>query len=306
VRKIPRSKRLLTVGVAAACIAAATVVVSLNPRGVENIADALRTIRGSDPAPPPAGPAVAGMGEDLPGVSMAALAGSPDAEPAAADTLPVAPPAPIDSGRVLESSTGRFSLPNAEETRKAEMEKAKMVQQPLPPVEKAPEPPAKPVREKGAPPAEIVRVEATATGFVDITVEPTAEILVDGRTRVVGGHLAMLEIPAGTHEISCRSEGYRDYLETVQIKRGELSRRFVTLERLAGTLAFETEAGTQIFVDGAFKGTVPLGSALDVPVGTHRIELKKAGFQTWTSAVYVPRDETVRLAISLVPLSAGE
>jgi hypothetical protein len=41
-------------------------------------------------------------------------------------------------------------------------------------------------------------------------------------------------------------------------------------------------------------------------VGTHRIELKKPGFQTWMSVVYVPQDETVRLAISLVPASDSE
>jgi hypothetical protein len=71
-------------------------------------------------------------------------------------------------------------------------------------------------------------------------------------------------------------------------------------------ISLETAAGAQIFVDGVFKGTVPLGSPLDVPVGTHRIEIKKPGFQIWTSAVYVPQDETVRLAISLVPVSVSE
>jgi hypothetical protein len=116
----------------------------------------------------------------------------------------------------------------------------------------------------------------------------------------------MLELSAGPHEIACRSEGYRDYLETVQIRRGELSRRTVTLVKLTGMLFVEAETGTRIFIDGALAGTVPLGAALAVPVGTHRIELVKSGYRTWVNAVYVPRDETVRLAISLAPLSASE
>ncbi|MFA4947055.1 MAG: serine/threonine-protein kinase [Candidatus Krumholzibacteriia bacterium] len=307
VRKSPRKQRLLSIGIAAACIASAAVIISLNPRGIANFVDTFRAIRESDPAPIPADPTLAGQGEELPGVSMAALAEPPPAEPAAAETAGVASEAPRDSGRILENSTGRFSLPNAEETRKAELEKAKLVQQPLLPVEKTVEPPEKPVMEKSAaPPAASARIEAPATGFVDITVEPMAEILIDGRRRVVGERLMMLELPAGMHEISCRSEGYRDYLETVQIKRGELSRRILSLEKLTGKISLETAAGTRIFVDGVFKGTVPLGSPLDVPVGTHRIELKKPGFQTWASAVYVPQDETVRLAISLVPVSGSE
>jgi serine/threonine-protein kinase len=306
-RKGPRRKRLLSIGIAAACVASAAVIISLNPRGIENLVAAYRAIRESDPALPPADPILAGQGEELPGVSMAAIAEPPQAEPAAADTMGVASETPYDSGRVLENSTRRFSLPNAEETRKAEMEKAKLVQQPLAPVEKAVAPPEKPVKEKSAAlPAASARIEAPATGFVDIAVEPTAEILIDGRRRVVGDRLAILELPAGTHEIACRSEGYRDYLETVQIRRGELSRRRITLEKLTGMLSLETAAGAQIFVDGVFKGTVPLGSPLNVPVGTHRVELKKSGFQTWASAVYVPPDETVRLAISLVPVSVSE
>ena len=305
-RKRPRKKRLLSIGIAAACIASAAVIVSLNPGGIRTIVGAFKVIRGSDPAPPPADPILAGQGEELPGVSMAALAEPAPAEPAALDTAGAPSEAPHDSGRVLENSTGRFSLPNAEETRKAEMEKAKLVQ-PLPPDEKGAAPPEKPVIEKtAAPPPASVRIEAPATGFIDIAVEPAAEILVDGRRRVVGDRLAMLGLPAGTHEIACRSEGYRDYLETVQIKQGELSRRVITLEKLTGMISFETAAGAQIFVDGTFKGTAPLGSPLGISVGTHRIELKKPGFQTWMSVVYVPQDETVRLAISLVPASDSE
>lgn len=306
-RNVPRKQRLFSLGIAAACIASAAVIVSLNPRGAENLVETLMAIRASDPAPPSATPIMAGQGEELPGVSMAALAEQPPTQPIADDTADVVPATPPDSGLVLESSTRHLSLPNAEETRKAELEKSKLVQQPLAPVEKAAEPPEKPAPEKSAaPPAASARIEAPATGFVDIAVEPAAEISIDGRRRVVGERLTMLELPAGTHEIACRSEGYRDYIETLQIKRGELSRRIVTLEKLTGMLSFETTTGARIFIDGAFRGTVPLGSPLDVPVGTHRIEIKRPGFQTWTSVVYVPRDEIVRLAISLVPESGSE
>jgi tRNA A-37 threonylcarbamoyl transferase component Bud32 len=307
-RRKPRKKRLLPLGIAATCIAAAALVVSLNPRAVGNLVETFRAIGAPDPAPPAADIMMAGQGEALPGISMAPLAETNRPETAVADTAAVdteaAVAAPRDSGLVLENSTRHLSLPNAEETRRAEMEKAKLVQQPLPPVEK---PAEKPLVEKIAPaPAASAPVEVPATGFVDIAVEPTAEILIDGRRRVIGNRLAMLELSAGPHEIACRSEGYRDYLETVQIRRGELSRRTITLVKLTGMLSVETETGARIFIDGALAGTVPLGAALAVPIGTHRIELVKPGYQTWVSAVFVPRDETVRLAISLVPLSDSE
>jgi tRNA A-37 threonylcarbamoyl transferase component Bud32 len=309
-RRKPRTRRLLPLGIAAACVAAAALVVSLNPRAVGSLVETFRAIGASDPAPPAADVMMAGQGEELPGISMASLAEAHRPETAVVDTE-AAVAAPRDSGLVLENSTRHLSLPNAEETRRAEMEKAKLVQQPLPPIEKPAEKPAEPPEtpavEKSAPePAASAPAPVPATGFVDIAVEPTAEIFIDGRRRVVGNRLAMLELSAGPHEIACRSEGYRDYLETVQIRRGELSRRTVTLVKLTGMLFVETETGTRIFIDGALAGTVPLGAALAVPVGTHRIELVKPGYRTWVNAVYVPRDETVRLAISLAPLSASE
>lgn len=116
----------------------------------------------------------------------------------------------------------------------------------------------------------------------------------------------MLELPVGTHELVCRREGHRNYVESVQIKRGELSRRRITLEEITGTLLLETPPGAQVFVDGVFKGTTPFSAPLALPAGTHRVDIKKAGFNAWTNAVFVPQDETVRLAISLVPISVSQ
>ncbi len=312
-RKLPSRKRLLFFGAAALCVAFAAAAVHMNPGGVARLAGAVRAIRASDPAAPPAAaPILAGQGEQIPGVSMTLLAEQPAAapatiEPAAVGTAAAAEETLPDSGLVLESSTARLSLPDAEETRKAELEKAKLLQQPLSPVEKPAEPPAPAAAEKtAAAHAAGPRDEAPATGFIDIVVDPAAEISIDGRRRTFAERLTMLELPTGSHEIACRSDGYRDYVETLQVKRGELSRRRIDLERLTGSLVFETAAGTRIFVDGTFKGTVPLAAPLDLPVGTHRIELKNPGFQAWSNTVYVPIDETVRLAISLVPLAASE
>jgi eukaryotic-like serine/threonine-protein kinase len=311
-RNFPSRKHLLWFGGAALCVVCAAAALRMNPGGAGRLVGALRAIGQSNPAPPAASPMLAGQGMELPGVSMTSLAEPPaprpaTTEPAAADTPATPPATPSDSGFVLESSTARLSLPNAEETRKAEMEKAKLAQQPLPPLEKSAEPPAPAAADKPASsPAAGPRSEEPAMGFIDIAVEPAAEISIDGRRRTFGERVSMIELPAGSHEIACRCEGYRDYVETVQVQRGELSRRRIELVRISGALLFETAAGTRIFVDGSFRGTVPLGAPLDLPVGTHRVELKNPGYQTWSNTVYVPADETVRLAISLAPLAASE
>jgi serine/threonine protein kinase/uncharacterized low-complexity protein len=117
VRKTPRKRRLLSLGVAAACIASAAVVISLNPRGVGNLVDSFRAIRQSDPTPPPADPILAGQGEELPGVSMAALAEPPPAEPAAAFFAPER--RRVEEGRAGEGQTGAAAAGTRRKSRRA-------------------------------------------------------------------------------------------------------------------------------------------------------------------------------------------
>ena len=306
-RKRSRRKNLLPVGLAAAGFAAAAILVAMNPRGIANLANTFRALRESNPVPPPREQIIAGQGEAFPGLTMSTLEEPSPGAPAASDTAAGPREAASDTGSVLENSTRNFTLPNAEAIRKAELEKARLVQEPALQYAKPVEPPAPAPKEKTpAPAAEPARNEAPAKGFIDIAVEPSAEISIDAQRRLFGDHLSMFELPAGMHEIACRSEGYRDYVEMVRIQRGELSRRRISLERLSGAILFETEPGAQVFVDGVYKGTIPLTAPLTVPAGTHRLELKKAGFHSWTSAVLVPQDETVRLAISLVAFSASE
>lgn len=164
---------------------------------------------------------------------------------------------------------------------------------------------------KGAPPVESSAPEDAAAdteeqptpalGYIEINCEPSAEILVDGRIQTVASRYGPVEIQAGRHEIACRKTDYTDYRETVVITRGELSRRRVILQQLTGELHFDTTPGSSIYVDGTFKGTTPVGAPIILPVGLYRVELRKAGFKTWKSEVFIPAKETLRLQIKLVP-----
>jgi serine/threonine protein kinase len=297
----PRRRSRVPLSLAAAGVAAAIAVIALNPHGISNIASALKAIRESHPVPPPSELVMAEQGEPMNGVSMTILDEPSPVAQTAPDTA--APPleAARDTGIILENSTGRLELPDAEAARKEALEKAQSIKDLDPPAAKPVEPPTVPAAQPEKP-----RDEAPAAGYLDVTVDPPADISIDGRFRTFGEHISMIELPVGTHELSCRAEGRRDYVEAVQIKRGELSRRRITLEQLAGTLLLETQGGTHVFIDGVFKGNVPLPAPLTLPVGTHRIDLKKAGFQDWANVIFVSQDETVRLSIALVPLSPSD
>lgn len=146
------------------------------------------------------------------------------------------------------------------------------------------------------------RKPVVSNGLIEIKVNPPADIIIDGRTRTFSSSLGPLELSIGAHEVLCRRDGYKDYRETIHIKKDELSRRNIILQRKTGRLQFNTIRDARIFIDGEFKGTTPLAAPLDIPTGKHEVELKKPGYKTWSSIVYIPENEDLVLTIALVAM----
>ena len=256
-----------------------------------------------DPAPPRHEAIPASIGEPLPGITMtpidepvpiAAESGaSAAAEVAPAADVPIPPGASADTADGAASDSGRDA--------------ARGVDIPFPvAVSSGENPPAAaplPAEPRPAPEPPEPRAE---TGFLDIAVEPVASIIVDGEPQTASGRISMLELPAGPHEIVCRRDGYRDYVETVRVAKGELSRRRVVLAEIVGSLVVKSESGARLFVDGAYRGELPLEQPVPLAPGPHRVELKKPGYRSWSAEVHVPDGEPLKLAIRLVPLSESQ
>jgi len=164
-------------------------------------------------------------------------------------------------------------------------------------------PPAEtPVKESTEPETSNKKSPAIAKGLIEITVDPTASIIIDGVERTFSSSLGPLELSRGPHELICRRDGYEEYRETIKIKKGELSRRNITLQKIMGQLVLNTQKGARVFIDGEYRGTTPLHGPIRLPAGKHEVEIKKAGFKTWSSIVFVPESEELVLNIALVPM----
>jgi len=166
-----------------------------------------------------------------------------------------------------------------------------------PPEGIAPEPEA---MEVSPPPVEEPE-PAPAVGIIDIHVQPEAEIFIDGRWRASADRFGPEELPAGAHEIRLSQAGYDEYREKLVIRKGEMSRRRIELQKKTGGLDFTTIAGASIFVGGELLGVTPLQRPLRLTAGKHLVDLKKHGYRTWTGEVEIPASETVTLKIDLIP-----
>ena len=143
---------------------------------------------------------------------------------------------------------------------------------------------------------------ARVTGFLEISIDPSAEIIIDGREKAFSSSLGPIELTSGRHELVCKREGYKDYREGIKIHTGELSKRNIILQKITGRIMFNTAAGARVFIDGAYKGVTPLQSPITLPAGAHSVELRKVGYKSWSNTVFVPENEDLTLTIHLVPM----
>jgi len=81
------------------------------------------------------------------------------------------------------------------------------------------------------PPNNPAPADQTASGTLDISVQPTdAEVLIDGQAS--GGSAPLLvDVSEGEHTIQVRKQGYVGYLTSVRIRRGETLPLNITLRR---------------------------------------------------------------------------
>ncbi len=260
-----RSRRLIPALLAAAAIAISTAVYILDPGTLDVLRIKFSAMRAPDPSPAPIEAHMLGSSD-----MFSTMPIDPVHEPVFADSTASALEIPGDTAVAARKPAATVTA--GVETNTTEQE---------------PEPPPPPPQ--------------PAVGYLDITVEPSAEVYIDGEKKTDGTHTGALELEAGIHSILCEKQGYREYSESITITKGEMSKRRIILQRVQGGVFFNTTPGAMIYINGAYKGLTPTGRPIMLPTGNFRIELKKAGYKTWSNDVYIPPDETIWLDIKLSP-----
>jgi hypothetical protein len=132
-------------------------------------------------------------------------------------------------------------------------------------------------------------------------VEKTSGVWVDGQyvgyLKELKGSKKVLLLP-GEHTITVRQNGYRDYVERVELKPGQKRVVHVQMEKgPTGAMPAETStvkitvnpSRAAVFVDGLFVGHVAefqgLGRGMLVAPGPHTIRIALPGYQTFETQI---------------------
>jgi len=151
-------------------------------------------------------------------------------------------------------------------------------------------------------------------------VEKTSGVWVDGQyvgyLKELKGSKQLLLLP-GEHLLTVRQDGYRDFVQKVQIDPREVTCVHVVMEKAASakypavtaTVKVDVKpARAAVFVDGLFVGHVGefegMGRGMLVAPGAHEIKIALPGYQTFETEVKPQANQTVEIKTDL-PRSEG-
>ena len=130
-----------------------------------------------------------------------------------------------------------------------------------------------------------------------------AEVSVAGTYR--GRTPVSVDVPAGaSHEVVVSLPGHRSWMRTVFAEPGRRTTLDAVLEPILARVTIDGEpADAELFVDGAARGRTP--QSLELTTAEHRIEVRKAGFQPFTTTVTPASGLERKIHYRLTPSDRG-
>src|SRR5690606_4694016 len=183
------------------------------------------------------------------------------------------------------------------------------------PVDGPPEREPEPVAERPPPapePAENppTRTSGTAsptTGTLVVTVQPWAQVLVDGREVGEGQLVDVGTLSAGTHRVVLHHPDFPEYSTTVTVAPGGAERLPVSLWALVENLTVLAHPYAEVVIGGRSYGTV-YGTAsgqrraILLRPGSHTLELRHPILGTYTTSVSAQAGRARTLSFNLLQL----
>lgn len=126
---------------------------------------------------------------------------------------------------------------------------------------------------------------ARLPGLVDVQTPVAARVSVGGKD--AGAVPGTISLPAGRHELQVVADRHLPFAATIEVQgAGQRQTLVVPLVPAWALVTVLTQpVGATVLVDGKAAGVTP--ARLELDAGTHRVELRQAGFKPWITDIQV-------------------
>lgn len=140
---------------------------------------------------------------------------------------------------------------------------------------------------------------AREPGYLLLSVNPWAEIFVDGRLLDRTPLAAPIKLEAGRRQLMLRHPNRREYSREILIEPGDTLRLHVVMPQAWGYLKLSVVPWAEIFVDGEAAGITPLAAPLRLSIGEHELRLAGPGGKEWRETVRISEGDTLDIRVDL-------
>lgn len=157
-------------------------------------------------------------------------------------------------------------------------------------------------------------VRRLTIGQLAIQLIPPGDITIDGRLVTVPAEPLRLDIASGEHVVNATRPNYTPFEQKVTVKAGEVAMLSITLERTSATVAVvTTPEDVEVFLDDVSKGRTTKGATAgvsaplaitDVPLGNHRLKLRRECYVEAEVPITVRAEDLQTEPIQLAPAVA--
>lgn len=142
----------------------------------------------------------------------------------------------------------------------------------------------------------------TAVGSLSISVQPWAEVFVDGRKVGEGARIDVQELAAGTHQVSLRNPEFPNVSSSIEIREGGEQTLAVSLWEHVARITLQVNPWASVSVDGLSIGDVPPERTVILRPGPHTIELTHPQLGTWSGTIRAVAGDRRSLPYNLTQL----
>jgi hypothetical protein len=154
------------------------------------------------------------------------------------------------------------------------------------------------------PPIKESSVQATAKALITVDSNPAdAEVWVNGQFKGTTP-LQMDGIKPGNYQLTVKKQGFTDFTDRINLRSGQNKNLIAELSSLAGGIQITTNPpSATIILDGNVLKDSRTPAKLDnIPVGVHKLEIKKDGYASVNSEVEIKRGEVFSKNFDMIQL----
>jgi len=136
---------------------------------------------------------------------------------------------------------------------------------------------------------------AAGPALVRLSIEPWANILLDGKPvdSMVGA--VELEVAAGEHEIVLSHPEFSPHVMNLQVAAGDRKQVHYSFLQEAGFLNIQVRPWAEVYLDGQYIDNTPLSRLLVCPAGERLLELRNPNFETFRQVLQVQKGDTLNI-----------